>query len=127
MRILILISLLFSTASLAADIPAEKDIISFPGKVGTVTFQHKLHSELTNVGGIEKVECSTCHHTYEGEGNVKACSECHIKSKKAKVDGAPNLKKAYHYRCQNCHKYTVKEGKKAGPVKKCKLCHIKDK
>jgi hypothetical protein len=116
-----------SFAVVGSEIPADKDIIVFPGKLGEVTFNHKLHSGLENVGGEEKVECSTCHHTYEGEGAVKACSGCHVRSKKEASTDTPDLKKAFHYRCRNCHKYTMEEGKKAGPDKKCKLCHVKNK
>lgn len=122
-----IILLAVSFTAVAGEIPADKDIIVFPGKLGDVTFNHKLHSGLENVGGVEKVQCSTCHHTYEGEGAVKACSGCHVRSKKAVADGALDLKKAFHFRCRNCHKYTMEQGKHAGPDKKCKLCHVKPK
>ena len=130
MRILAFFSIILLPVSFmvsASEIPADKNIIVFHGKLGDVTFNHKLHSGLENVGGVEKVECSTCHHTYEGEGAVKACSGCHVRSKKAVPATAPDLKKAFHFRCRNCHKYTMEEGKKAGPDKKCKLCHVKSK
>ena len=120
-----LLSIAFTVVG--GEIPADKNIIVFPGKLGDVTFNHKLHSGLENVGGVEKVECSTCHHTYEGEGAVKACSDCHVRGKKADPAGAPDLKKAFHFRCRNCHKYTMEQGKHAGPDKKCKLCHVKSK
>ena len=120
---------LLSTAFtvIASEIPADKHIIVFPGKLGDVTFNHKLHSGLENVGGVEKVECSTCHHTYEGEGAVKPCRDCHVSGKKDASSKAPDLKKAFHFRCRECHKYTMEQGKHAGPDKKCKLCHIKSK
>ena len=122
---IVLLSISFMVVG--SEIPADKNIIVFPGKLGDVTFNHKLHSGLENVGGVEKVECSTCHHTYEGEGAVKACSDCHVRSKKEATADTPDLKKAFHFRCRNCHKYTMEEGKKAGPDKKCKLCHVKSK
>lgn len=126
--VVLLVSLFsVSFAAIGADIPADKEVIVFPGKLGDVTFQHKLHSGLVDVGGLEKVECTTCHHTYEGEGPVKPCSECHVRSNKPITEGAPDLKKAFHYRCRTCHKYTMEQGKHAGPDKKCKLCHIKSK
>ena len=130
MRNLVILSIVLLSVSFAvvgSEIPADKNVIVFPGKLGDVTFNHKLHSGLENVGGVEKVECSTCHHSYEGEGAVKACSNCHVRTKKADPAGAPNLKKAFHFRCRNCHKYTMEQGKKAGPDKKCKLCHVKSK
>jgi len=130
MRNLVILSIVLLSVSFAvvgSEIPADKNVIVFPGKLGDVTFNHKLHSGLENVGGVEKVECSTCHHSYEGEGAVKACSNCHVRTKKADPAGAPNLKKAFHFRCRSCHKYTMDQGKKAGPDKKCKLCHVKSK
>jgi Zn finger protein HypA/HybF involved in hydrogenase expression len=125
--ILSIILLLVSFVVVGSEIPADKNVIVFHGKLGDVTFNHKLHSGLENVGGVEKVQCGTCHHTYEGEGAVKACSDCHVRGKKADPAGAPDLKKAFHFRCRNCHKYTMEQGKHAGPDKKCKLCHVKSK
>ena len=122
-----IVVLSISFAVVGSEIPADKDIIVFPGKLGDVTFNHKLHSGLENLGGVEKVECSTCHHTYEGAGAVKACSDCHVRSKKEASTGTPDLKKAFHFRCRECHKYTMEQGKHAGPDKKCKLCHVKNK
>ena len=126
------ISVIFSTVLLSisfavvgGEIPADKNIIVFPGKLGDVTFNHKLHSGLENVGGVEKVECSTCHHTYEGDGVPGACGECHARNKDDAAADVPVRKEVFHYRCRGCHQYTVKEGKHAGPDKKCKLCHVK--
>ena len=119
----ILLSVSFTVAG--SEIPADKNVIVFPGKTGDVTFNHKLHAGLENVGGVDKVECGTCHHTYEGEGAVKACGECHVRKKSESAADTPVLKKAFHYRCRGCHKYTMEEGKPAGPDKKCKLCHVK--
>ena len=130
MRNLVILSIVLLSVSFAvvgSEIPADKNVIVFPGKLGDVTFNHKLHSGLENVGGVEKVECSTCHHSYEGEGAVKACSDCHVRSTKAAPEGTPDLKKAFHFRCRSCHKYTMEQGKHAGPDKKCKLCHVKSK
>ena len=122
---IVLLSISFMVVG--SEIPADKNIIVFPGKLGDVTFNHKLHSGLENVGGVEKVECSTCHHTYEGEGVVKPCRDCHVGAKKQASAEALDLKKAFHFRCRECHKYTMEQGKHAGPDKKCKLCHVKSK
>jgi len=130
MRYLVVLFILLLPVSFAAvgsEIPADKGVIVFPGKTGNVTFNHKLHSGLTNVGGVEKVECSTCHHTYEGEGLPKACGECHVRKKSDSTADTPIRKKVFHLRCRGCHKYTMEEGKHAGPDKKCKLCHVKSK
>jgi len=128
MRILVIFSIVLLSVSFAAvgsEVPVDKSIIVFHGKLGDVTFLHELHSGLENVGGLKKVECNTCHHTYQGEGAVKPCSDCHVRGKKQAASETPDLKKAFHFRCRNCHKYTMEQGKHAGPDKKCKLCHIK--
>lgn len=130
MHILVILSMILLPVSFsvhASEIPADKNVIVFPGKIGDVTFKHKLHSGLENVGGVEKVECSTCHHTQQGEEPVKVCSNCHVHNKKNAPAGVPDLKKAFHYRCRSCHQYTMEQGKNAGPAKKCKLCHVKSK
>lgn len=99
-------------------IPENKRVIEFDTKLGTVTFAHKKHAELSIT------ECTTCHHKHEqNDEKVKPCHECH--QHKSKTE-APKAKKAFHTRCTGCHEYTVKGGQKAGPLpKKCKLCHKK--
>ena len=99
-------------------IPENKRVIEFDTKLGTVTFAHKKHAELSIT------ECTTCHHKHEqNDKKVKPCHECH--QHKSKTE-APKAKKAFHTRCTGCHEYTVKGGQKAGPLpKKCKLCHKK--
>ena len=95
-------------------IPENKRVIEFDTKLGTVTFAHKKHAELSIT------ECTTCHHKHEqNDEKVKPCHECHQHKSKTKV---PKAKKAFHTRCTGCHEYTVEGGQKAGPLpKKCKL------
>lgn len=101
----------------AYEIPPDKEIIYFEhSKLGTVTFLHKMHSELRDV------DCRFCHHTDKGTGKPEPCHRCH---KGEPQDETPKRIKAFHTRCRGCHQYTVDAGKKAGPVKKCTLCHIK--
>jgi hypothetical protein len=117
-----------AVALAAAEIPQDKAVITFTGKLGTVTFNHQHHAELVDVGGVSKVECSTCHHKTEAGDTPQPCEECHAKKDGEKMENAPNIKDAYHLRCRGCHKYTMEEmGKEAGPDKKCKLCHVKEK
>ena len=104
-------------AGIAREIPEGKETIYFEhSKLGTVTFLHKMHSEL------EGVECRFCHHTDQGTGKPEPCHRCHSGDPQ---DDTPKKIKAFHTRCRGCHQYTVDSGKKAGPVKKCTLCHIK--
>ena len=98
-------------------IPADKEIIQFETKLGTVTFLHKMHADLS------ATKCTTCHHKLlPTDETVKACHECHGK----KSGKAPRVKTAFHSTCIGCHEYTVAHGDKAGPLEnKCKLCHVK--
>ena len=79
-----------------------------------VPFSHVKHAEVAP-------DCKTCHHTWDGEGAVKKCSECH----KAKKDGKKiDSKNAAHKSCRGCHRGMKKAEKKTGPTP-CKGCHIK--
>jgi len=112
----VLLSLGCATVMAAEQIPADKEIIYFDrSKMGVVTFMHKMHSTL------EGVNCTTCHHTSRGAGQPEDCHNCHQPVPQGEV---PESGTAFHTRCRGCHQYTVDSGKKAGPVKKCTLCHI---
>ena len=121
MRILILIlsfMLGYSGSALGdeAVIPADKAVIQFDTKLGVVTFNHQMHSDLSFA------ECTSCHHTLKPGEEVKTCHECH----NDKSEDAPKSKKAFHTRCTGCHEYTAEKGEATGPLpKKCKLCHVK--
>ncbi len=95
-----------------------KDVFTAPKK-GPVTFSHAKHKE---------APCTTCHHEYKDGQNVwkegqevKKCGACHKLEAKDKVVG---LEKAYHDRCQGCHKKLKQEKKKTGPTV-CAKCHAK--
>lgn len=102
-----------AAAVLATEVPPGKAVIPIDARNGTVTFTHKLHSQL------EGVECSTCHHGWEGEGSPAPCGDCHTSSSTA----APKAMKAHHQLCKGCHEAMEEAGKKTGPVKPCKACH----
>jgi hypothetical protein len=105
---------------LAAEIPADKEVIVFEAKLGKMTFKHSEHAD--RIG-----DCTTCHHKVEGDAVPQPCSACHMP--KEEKDGAPKLKNAVHDSCQGCHQEKVDAGEKAGPVKgakECKKCHIKE-
>jgi hypothetical protein len=117
----ILIALLALTSILviAAEIPADKEVLTFEAKMGTVTFKHKEHAD--RIG-----DCTKCHHKTEGDAVPQACTVCHME--KEVKDEAPKLKDAVHNNCQDCHQEKVDAGEKAGPLKgakECKNCHIK--
>lgn len=115
--IFIAITLLSAGTTFGQQIPpAEKSVIEFHTMLGKVTFQHNMHAALSFT------KCTSCHHTYEGEGDIKSCHECHDRA----GQGAPASKYVFHLRCIGCHEYTAKGGDHAGPVKtKCLLCHIR--
>lgn len=95
----ILVSSIVTVVIAVSTGPAE---IKYTPKMGTVTFTHSTHQELT--------DCVTCHHT----GDYAQCKSCHGVDEKA-----PKAKNAYHKQCKDCHKEMKK-----GPTK-CKECHIK--
>ena len=114
-RLLFIIFLLASCGVWAGypEIPADKEVISIPSKLGTVTFAHKAHS------GLKNVDCKTCHHSYPDVDGIQDCHNCH----KPKASDTIKAKEAFHTRCRGCHKYTVDSGEKGGPTRKCELCH----
>jgi hypothetical protein len=87
---------------------------------GAAVFVHDEHNE---AAGLD--DCAQCHHLYDDTGNIvedessedQACADCHGDKDE---EGKPNLTKAYHLNCKNCHL----QGKK-GPIV-CAQCHIKD-
>lgn len=101
--------------AVAADIPADKAVIKFDSKMGTVTFPHKAHVE-------KGAKCVDCHHTQKEGQAVETCGKCHD-AKEAKGN-APKLQDAVHKSCKGCHEKSVAAGKKA-PGKECKACHVK--
>jgi len=100
----------------AEQIPPDMEILYFDrNKMGVVTFMHQMHSTL------DGVNCITCHHTARGDDQPEDCHNCHQPEPQGDV---PESGVAFHTRCRGCHQYTVDAGKKAGPVKRCTLCHI---
>jgi hypothetical protein len=100
---------------------------------GSVGFPHGLHFQFA---------CKSCHHDWDGESEVEACSSCHSETEPS---GTRNIKDeanqmyylaAYHNACVSCHRDTDKKRKaamaqgnidkadlpKAAPVN-CKGCH----
>ncbi|WP_287126894.1 cytochrome c3 family protein [Desulfobacter sp.] len=100
---------------------------------GSVGFPHGLHFQFA---------CKSCHHDWDGESEVEACSSCHSETEPS---GTRNIKDeanqmyylaAYHNACVTCHRDTDKKRKaamaqgnidkadlpKAAPVN-CKGCH----
>jgi hypothetical protein len=83
-----------------------------------MAFPHSNHKEY---------KCTECHHDYMDAKNVwqegqevKLCNVCH---KLQTVGKIMNLEKAYHDKCQGCHKKLKKEKKKTGPTS-CSKCHL---
>ena len=93
-------------------------------KKGPVYFTHRKHAY------NYKILCWECHHDFDDGKNIWSpwnemlnCVDCH--DPREKVDNMPNLQKAYHLNCKNCHKTMARDGKQTGPHKKCAGCHMK--
>jgi hypothetical protein len=106
--------------AIAAEVPEGTEVLKLESKIGTVTFEHAVHAGLT--------DCTTCHHTWEGEGDPQKCSSCH--GAKETEEGGPKLMDAAHKTCGDCHKDKQEAGEKSGPLtdmksRQCKDCHVK--
>lgn len=85
-----------------------------------VDFSHQKH-------GDAKIDCVTCHHTWDGKSDVKSCATAGCHDQKGKK-GVNAFYTAFHAKksdksCLGCHKIVKKEGKVV-PVS-CKSCHPK--
>ena len=89
-------------------------------------FPHRKHQEMYG--------CANCHHGMDSEGKqvpysegmeIQHCVTCHnLKMENKKLN---NLMQAAHARCKGCHKKVVQESGKAGPIGKCRGCHVFEK
>ncbi len=78
--------------------------------------------------------CATCHHGMDSEGKqvsytegmeIQHCVTCHnLKMENKKLN---SLMQAAHARCKGCHKKVVEESGTAGPIGKCRGCHVFEK
>lgn len=101
-----------------------------------VDFPHMQHIDA-------EIECSSCHHRFQGGENVVdeaeleedaagiKCSDCHKTEPgfrfAAELDPTKRtLQQAYHRMCMGCHRQLKKENRKAGSVT-CGGCHPKKK
>lgn len=121
---LVLSVLIFSSvmAQAATEVPA--DLILTPpetmrAKKSPVDFSHTIH-------GAAKIECATCHHTWDGTSNIQSCSAsgCHDQDGKR---GPNSFYAAFHDKkseasCLGCHKSVKKQGNANVPTS-CKSCH----
>ncbi len=85
-----------------------------------VRFSHERHE-------AAKVECVTCHHTWDGTGSIQSCAVSGCHDQPGKKD-ATAFYSAFHAKsatnsCLGCHKAEAKNGRPA-PVS-CKDCHAK--
>jgi hypothetical protein len=87
----------------------------YPKKIkNPVALPHKAHVD-------KGIACTECHHTWKKEEREtpQKCAECH----KADDVYEKGLKRAYHTKCQGCHKDLKKQKKPAGPTTTCTGCH----
>ena len=82
--------------------------VMFKGIAGKVAFTHKIHTE------DYEIECASCHHNIEEDGDEYNCRECHMPDS---ADETLKSDEAFHELCISCHK-----SEEAGPVQ-CNQCH----
>ncbi|MCJ2163267.1 MULTISPECIES: cytochrome c3 family protein [unclassified Pseudodesulfovibrio] len=112
-----------SLAAAAPKAPGELKLGPPDGIAATkthVTFSHAKHD-------AAKVECVTCHHTWDGTSDIKQCSTSGCHDQPGKKD-ARAFYTAFHSKktensCLGCHKIVKKNGKPV-PVS-CGSCHPK--
>lgn len=85
-----------------------------------VAFSHQTHD-------AAKIECTTCHHTWDGKSDVQSCATAGCHDQKGKK-GVHSFYLAFHNKkseasCLGCHKVMKKQGQNV-PVS-CKSCHPK--
>ena len=68
-------------------------------RYGAVYFSHKIHAQMSNMGG----GCEGCHH-FNTSGPILKCNSCHETSRKRDDVSIPDLKGAYHRQCMDCHR-----------------------
>ncbi len=113
-----------SVAVAATEAPAQLKLEAPDGIKATKTpvdFPHGKHDALG-------LECTTCHHTWDGASDVKGCATagCHDQPGKR---GENTYYTAFHGRktdrsCLGCHKTKKKAGNDVVPIS-CKDCHPK--
>ncbi|MBG0789874.1 MAG: cytochrome c3 family protein [Desulfovibrionaceae bacterium] len=112
-----------SMASAAPECPADMKLTAPEGYKVTKTpvdFSHAKHK-------AAEIECASCHHTWDGKGEVKSCAAagCHDQPGKK---GENTYYSAFHAKddksCLGCHKAKKKAGNTVVPVS-CKNCHPK--
>ena len=82
-----------------------------------VPFDHKKHIS-------SGIKCVRCHHAWDKTKakSPKKCDECHkLKKRGPKL----SIRRAFHRKCQGCHKEMAKNGEKTGPRRRCSKCHVK--
>ena len=125
MSITLTLAALIMSASLAVaapEVPGPLMLVPPAGMEATkagVNFPHDRH-------GAAKVDCVTCHHTWDGQAAVQSCSApgCHDQAGKKETNA---FYSAFHSKngnsCLACHKTMKKEGRNV-PVG-CADCHAK--
>ncbi|WP_320170859.1 cytochrome c3 family protein [Maridesulfovibrio sp.] len=104
----------------AVDAPGDmvlKAPAGIDSKKAPVAFSHKGHAA---------IECTKCHHTWDGKSEVKKCDseKCHVKPGKKDKTSFYNAFHKTDRSCMGCHKAMKKAGSKTGPTS-CTKCHPK--
>lgn len=89
--------------------------MELPSRAGAVPFDHGGHI------AYEQGSCTVCHHTSTGSEVRETCRQCHRPS----APSMPDSRSAFHGSCIGCHEDLRRDGKAAGPTKRCSGCHQK--
>jgi hypothetical protein len=108
------------TLSHAATGAPDGDVVISSARAFTkpMSFSHSKHKEY---------KCTECHHDYKKGKNVwqegmevALCDACHPLDRTRDII---SLEKAYHDKCEGCHKKLDREKRKNAPTA-CSQCHL---
>lgn len=113
----------------APEAPKKAVEMKFPAdtnKYAPIMFEH--HDRHLAVEG----SCVTCHHKWDGKGDIKGCrvDGCHSDTSKENKKQPTSYDSAFHLKssgksCVGCHTAQLKTNPESKAPKKCNDCHSK--
>lgn len=129
LRILVVPAAILVTGSFtglaAQDVTPPDTVVLTGAPLGSVTFLHGTHTDLT--------ECTSCHHESRPEKpateSFQPCTACHTQPATAPM--TTSLRDAFHDAraqaglCVDCHTEAAETSEGAEPPVRCTACHIR--
>jgi Class III cytochrome C family len=78
-----------------------------------------LRSEFSHTDH-RRTSCPECHHNFADDTGHSSCYHCH---KQEMANGLARIDVMFHDFCMGCHRTERAQGREAGPVRTCSLCH----